>query len=415
MGFLSSLFGGTFEGNRADGDGFFADRDWGEARMAYERALRKGAGVQDAEIAAVRERMARCRLELARGRIVTADALAEAGELEDARAMLEDAIQICDAAEIALAAGERRSRYEAEAARQLAEAEGEMTEEELLAVLAGTWVDSQADEYAAMPDRFREALLLDHDQEHEQAAGVFAEVIGDGSLEVEPRFAYFELGKALVGAQRFEEAEDALESFVSKVEGDDTARDLLLAALTMLGRVLLSLERPEEADAALVRATRMCPENHVAYLNLGVFLRNRGELERSIEALEKAVELMGQLHPDFRVIREIGFTYLAMGRMKDAERNLYAVIEHQASQGNHDQFDPEAAVPLARLYETNGDLEKAADLYRHLAVGYDTRNHFLYNLEAARLLGKMSGPARELARTDDHLALLAALGTPTEP
>lgn len=421
---MSNLFGGTFESNRDDGDSLFDAGAWGEARLAYERAMKKGGDTPGDQLEAVKEREAECRLMLAKVRIEEADSLADSGELEEARSLLEDAVDICKAAEVAEMIADRRTRYEAEAARQLAGEEEEMTEEELLAILAGTWIDSQAEEYASLPDEFRTALLMGHDGDHEGAAELIASVIEGEAAPLSPRYAHLELGKELVAAQRLEEAIGALNTFVELTEDEDEAEELIMGALTILGTVLLQLDRTDEADEALVRATRISTDNHVAFLNLGIFLRNRGELDRSLTALERAVELMGQMRPDFRVVREIAFTYMAMGRKEEAEKNLYAVIEHQASQGNHDQFDPEAAVPLARLYEKKGEIDMAADLFRHLAVGYDTANHYTYNLEAARLLklrggdpdliSRYSARAEELASDEDQKAAARAMTVAAE-
>ena len=79
------------------------------------------------------------------------------------------------------------------------------------------------------------------------------------------------------------------------------------------------------------------------------------------------------------------------------------MIEHLASRGEHDQFDPITAVALAKLREESGKLMEAADLYRHLAEGRDVRNHFVYNLEAARLLG-LAGAKKNLVETYFHRA-----------
>ena len=124
---------------------------------------------------------------------------------------------------------------------------------------------------------------------------------------------------------------------------------------------------------------------------------------------------MGQMQPDFAVIRELGLTSLAMNKKEEARAHLEAVIKHLASQGKYDEFDPETAVQLAKLYEESGDFNQAADLYRHLAVGYDISNHFAYNLESARLVKLAGGDdslvkkylirARELAKNDEELAI----------
>ena len=117
------------------------------------------------------------------------------------------------------------------------------------------------------------------------------------------------------------------------------------------------------------------------------------------------------------MVREIGVTYLGLGKPKEAEENLFAVIEHSASLGEHEQIDPLAAIPLAKIYEGKGQLDKAASLYRHLAVGHDVAHHLAYNLEAARLLGaggekkdligRYLARAEELAGSDEEKAAVA--------
>jgi tetratricopeptide (TPR) repeat protein len=161
----------------------------------------------------------------------------------------------------------------------------------------------------------------------------------------------------------------------------------------MKSAAMAMMEQFDEAEAVLFEACRIAPEDHTVYLKLGVFLRSREKFAQSIRALEKARDLMGQMHPDFAVIRELGFTYIAMENEQEAKACLSAVIEHLASRGEHTQFDPKTAITLAHLHEKEGDYMAAADLYRHLSVGYDTMNHFAYNLEAARLLKRAKGAA----------------------
>lgn len=426
MSFFSRLTGGTFSDNLAEGDRLRQAGNLGEARLAYERALRKGKGVPEAELAAVREAVAACRLALARARLAEADRLAEAGEVDEAREILDELRDVCEADEILAAVAERRTRYEAESARRLADDAEELSEEELLAVIAGTWTEAQADEYAELPEEFAQALVVAHDGDHARAAELLRAVLESPDLELEPRHAWLELGRELAAAGDDAGAVAVLERMLGPGDGpagEDLDGEVAVIALTQLAQCLARLERRVEAVAALQRSARTDPESHLPLLNLGIFLRSGpgerapGDLERAVEVLERAVTLMGQLHPDFRVVRELGLTLLELGREDEAERTLYAVIEHEASRGTHDQFDPLAAVPLARLYEKRGKPEQAADVWRHLAVGHDVRNHFAYNREAGRLLlagggdralaGRYLDRAAELARTDEERAAVA--------
>ncbi|HUT76613.1 MAG TPA: tetratricopeptide repeat protein [Polyangia bacterium] len=434
MSFFSSLMGGTFADNRVEGDRLRARGSLGEARMAYERALRKGKGVPEADLAAVRGVVAACRLELARRRLAEADGLAEAGEVDEAREILDELRDLCEAEEILAAVAERRTRYEAESARQMVDDAREMTEEELLAVIAGTWTEAQADEYAELPEEFVRALVASHDGEHARAAEMIRAVLESADLPIEPRHAWFELGRELAAAGDDPGAVAALERMLGTGDGavdEELDGEVTVAALTQLAQCLARIGKRPEAIAALERSTRTDPESHLPLLNLGIFLRSGpgerapSDLERALGVLERAVTLMGQLHPDFRVVRELGLTLLELGREDEAEQTLYAVVEHEASRGTHDQFDPLAAVPLARLYEKRGKLELAADIWRHLAVGHDVRNHFAYNREAARLLlaaggdralaGRYLSRAEELARTDEERAAVARVRGDASP
>jgi tetratricopeptide (TPR) repeat protein len=434
MSFFSRLMGGTFADNRAEGDRLREAGSLGEALLAYERALRKGRDVPEGDLAPVRGAVAACRLELARRRLAEADGLAEAGEIDEARAIIDDIRDVCASDEIADAVAERRTRYEAESARQMADDSREMTEEELLAVIAGTWTEAQADEYAELPEEFVRALVAAHDGEHTRAAEMIRAVLESADLPVEPRHAWFELGRELAAAGDDPGAVAALERMLGKGDGaveGGIDPEVAVAGLTQLAQCLARAGRRPEAIAALERSARTDPESHLPLLNLGVFLRSgpgartAAELERAVNVLERAVTLMGQLRPDFRVVRELGLSLLELGREDEAQQTLYAVIEHEASQGTHDQFDPLAAVPLARLYEKRGRLELAADIWRHLAVGHDVRNHFTYNREAARLLLAGGGDralserylarAGELARTDEERAALAAVRGDASP
>jgi tetratricopeptide (TPR) repeat protein len=421
MSFFTKLMGGTFESNRDEGDARLAEGHIGEAKLAYERALRKADRVEGAAVQAVRDKIVTCRRDLAHKRLADADALAESGEMEDARDRLNDAVEICDEPEIAAAVEERRKRYEADLARQLASDEEEMTEEELLAVIAGTWTDAQADEYAALPDAFREGILAAHDGKHADAVILMERALAEaavGDEPLDPYYVHLELGLAKARAGLDDSAIEALRRFAEESDGDEEAVEKRVLALTAMARVLAKRERFDEAEAALVESTRALPANHTVFAALGIFRRDRGKFDAAIAALDKAAELMGTMRPDFSVVRELGLTYLAAGNLEEAERHLFAVIEHVASMSEHEQMDPLAAVPLAKIYESKGEADKAANLYRHLAVGHDVQNHFVYNVEAARLLAASGDPelaqrylarAEELARPGEEAAVLELL------
>ena len=67
---------------------------------------------------------------------------------------------------------------------------------------------------------------------------------------------------------------------------------------------------------------------------------------------------------------------------------LEQVIEFFTSRQVLD-YPPSTAMTLADLYEAEGRIDRAADLYRALSAGSDRTNHARYHYEAGRLLQQL--------------------------
>ncbi len=412
MSFFSKLFGGTFEDKFNEGKRLFEEKKFGPAKLSLDHALSKAKGADPNRIEEARFMTAMCKRELARAKIAEADQAVSAGDMERAFCLFKDVEEICDDEEIADEVQKRLKSFERADTRSLREEVNHIDDDEMLTIIGGTWTEDQAREYAAMPDELRPALLADHDGRHEEAAEILKKILKRSDLGTKPKYLYFELGKVLLACEQYGGAIEMLDSFIEVSKDDEHALSTRLIAYDIKADALFALERFDDAEETLRAAADDAPDKHTVFLKLGVFLRNRNKLDSSLRALERARELMGQMHPDFAVIREMGFTYLAMEKRDDARECFASVIEHLASKGEHTQFDPVCAVTLAALYEERNELQKAADLFRHLAVGYDTANHFNYNLQAARLLNLSNGEpelveryltrARELAETDEQ-------------
>lgn len=386
MAWLKKILGGTFESNLERGDELLAEGHVGEAKLAFDKALARAKGQPGEAVDSVRRKARDCRLALARQRLEEADAEIADRRYGEAEELLSDAAQICDEPEILEEIQQRREKFSADDVREDEPGGHELSEDEILEIIAGTWVEGQRDEYASCFDFISEALLKAQDGEHEAAAKMLEEVVESNALPVAPRYLHLEIAKELAAAGDFQRAVERLDAFEAAVAELDVSEELRIGACHLRAVCLDAQDRHEEAKAEYIRATKIAPEQHRVFLTLGVYLKSRGEHDSALRALLRASTLMGQMQPDFTVIRELGMTYLALGRKEEAFGNLSAVIEHQASRGEHDRFDPESALVLAKLYEEKGQLDRAADLYRHLAVGYDTKNQFVYNYEAARLL-----------------------------
>lgn len=419
MSFFRKLLGGSFADHFAEGNRLFDAGSFGSAKLRFEKALSRAKGEAPDTIARAEERLSQCKRSLADGKIEAADQAAHAGALQDALRLLHDADEICDDPAVVDAVQERLRSYEAMEVRSLVEEVDQIDDDELLTIIAGTWSDARAAEYASMPEELRVGLLADHDGRHDEAVDIYKGIISRPNLAVPPRFLFLETAKALLSCERFAEALEMTESYFKTGGDGDDSLDGTLAAFEMKAAALTAMDRFDEAEEAFRSAARAAPSNHTAFLKLGVFLRGQNKLEQSLRMLERSQALMGQMQPDFAVIRELGFTYLAMGKKKEAADCFGGVIEHLAARGEHSEFDPIATPALASIYEERNEFQKAADLFRHLSVGHDTAKYFVYNIEAARLLrlagaeaalvDKYLDRARELAETDAETAMLEAI------
>lgn len=420
MSFFAKLFGGTFETNRDEGEAHFAAGHWGEARIAYGRALDKAKDASVDEKEKLRARIHACKLALAKIRLEDADSYTEAGRLEEAAEVLDDVLEISSAPELRAVVEERRKHLQVLHQRHLLGAAEEMSEEDVLAVIAGTWTEAQAMEMAEAPEEVHRALLLAHDGHHEQAAELLAQVVTRGDLSRTPCYLQWELANRYISAGNLPQATESLALFLeacTAAEPEDLK--LRVTAHLLRARLLAKLERYDDVQEHWQQAKRLLPGSHEVFLSVGVMQRERGDFDASLASLEKARELMGQLKPDISVIREMGLTYIAKGDRRSAKETFESIIEHFASKGDHEMIDPRSALVLAKLHEEDGDLLRAADLVRHLAAGHDIDNHFQYNLEAARLLRRggadeqVVAPYLEratlLAETEEGKALLDAL------
>lgn len=385
MSFFKWLSGGTFASHVETGNELFAQKQYGDAKLAFLRAIKKSKDESLEQKRAIQDKIGECSFELALGHIARAKDFFELGDGERALGHLDDALLICDTAEMEKRVAECREEFVHLETKAMAEEHEEMTEEELLAVISSAWTTRQAQEFSNYPELFYQGVIKGHDGEHGEAVQCLQEVIAQQSDD-NAVFIYLELGRQQLLAEEVAAAQASLETFVEKCTVPSEAKDELVLAYNLLANIYFKEEQFESAEKALMTAYRVSPDNHVPLLNLGIFLRERGELKRSKRSLENAMDTMGVMHPDMRVFRELGHTSLAMGNRDDAREYYKAVLDHCCQRGVHEQYDPEAALPLAAMYEEDGKIREASDIYRHLAQGYDTKNYFEYNIQSARLL-----------------------------
>lgn len=409
MSFFKRLLGGDFDSNRGEGDEHFAAQRWGEAKLAYERALAKGKAAPEETKSLLTARITECRTKLAVAHAERAETLLAAGEIEAAVEALESAIDVSPDAADKERYRKGIDRLHAADARAAAENPGDASEDDRFEVLSAQWDDEQLDEYEAYGEPFKGAYLLLHEAPDSAEAGKALEAFQALAAEHAETvcFLHLEIGRALLRLGRKEEGVASLRKLLETLPAEvgDVAR---IQAHVLLAEVAMEAEDHATAEQELRAAAEVAPDLTAGHLRLGMYLRLRGRHAEAAESLQEAARTMSELRPDVSVLREIGLNLVALGDEENALETLEGIVQIQAAQDNLD-LDPATALALAGIYEKRGDPERAADIFRHLANGSDVAHHFQYHRDAARLL-KAAGKgdlarkhlvkARELAPDD---------------
>jgi Tfp pilus assembly protein PilF len=386
MSFFKRLLGGDFDSNRAEGDEQFAAERWGDAKLAYERALGKGKSAPEDARSGIAARIVECRRKLAAVLAERGEGALAAGELEAAVEAFEGAVDVAPEAADKERYRKLIDRLHAADARAAAENPGDASEDDRYEVLSADWDDEQLDEYESYGDAFKGAYLAIHEAPDIEQVGKALEALQALCAEHadDACYLHLEIGRALLRLGRREEGAGALRKLLAALpEGEgDRAR---IHSHVALAEVAMEANDDAGAEKELRAAAEVAPDLTAGHLRLGQFLRLRGRHPEAGEALEAAARTMGELRPDVRVLREIGLNQAALGDEETALETLEGIVQLQAAQDNLD-LDPATAIALAGLHEKRGDPERAADFYRHLAKGSDVAHHFEYHREAARLL-----------------------------
>lgn len=380
---------------------FEAGEPWA-ARSSYERALDRAG--DDAELRAAAERGVRaCQDHMAQAQLDEGDRCLAQGEPDLARQRYEGALEI--AGDDTLRATAERKLDEVERWEAVEEAptpEEEPTEEDRLQVIAGTWEPDQGDEYETYGEPLGTALLRLADGQAEEARDML-----EGILEgaPDPRYLWFEVGRARIANDDVEGGVDALRRFIDCMEEDEGGEARLVAHLE-LARLRDEAGDFDGAVAEHQAAIEALGQDPRPYLWLGRFLRAHDHPAEAVEVIESALEVMDTAHPDWRVLQELGLAQADAGQDDEAMETLEQVLRILTSR-RHLDFPPPTALRLARLCEAHGRLERAADLYRLLTRGTDRENLPTYYQEGARVLG-------DLGLHDEARRMLQRAGALTE-
>jgi tetratricopeptide (TPR) repeat protein len=138
------------------------------------------------------------------------------------------------------------------------------------------------------------------------------------------RFAMM-AGNAALANGDAQQARALLATALAEARQAASATLQVLAAID-LSRVLVTLDRPEEALAALDTATDLASDNGEAWLLKATLLRRLARLDEAQTAIERAVELIPR---DAQVGLEAGVIAVLSGRDEAARQSWQSVIDTQ--------------------------------------------------------------------------------------
>ena len=134
----------------------------------------------------------------------------------------------------------------------------------------------------------------------------------------------------------------------------------------------LALEEAGRSEEALAQFEKAVELGSYAFphLNLGNALITRGEYERGLSHLRKAVDLWPDL-PETRLY--LGYGLSRAGLVEEAEKEMLAALDLRPDYLKGHQF-------IARLYEEQGESDKAFAAYQRLQDLGERDPEFLFNL-----------------------------------
>ncbi|MBP7685255.1 MAG: tetratricopeptide repeat protein [Deltaproteobacteria bacterium] len=379
MSFFKKLIGSDPDTHLRKAEELFARGAFGEAKLAFEKARDALPGDRRSERDGVVVRIDACRDGIAQNRIAQGLLLRERGERELAKEELRGALDVAaDPALVDRAQAELDDVDRVEV--QQANRRVVMTREERIAVLAGSWYEEQASEYAGYGDEFFDALLALDDEDFPAARDGFAAVLAKAD---EPVYLILEHAKACTLAGDSEAAVAGYQRFLAALpEGE--GGDRRLGAHIQIGSLHGLAGDQEAALDAFQAAVEDFPDDYRPYFALGQQLRISGAPAEALEVLELALDRAGA-SPEWSLLEEIGLTLAETGNGPGATAQLETVLKRFVDRG--DAFiPPRTAWRLAALYEEQGRLDRAADVWRMLAERGPQTERARAHGEAGRLL-----------------------------
>lgn len=343
MGLLKNLFKPNPEKYEQRGDDCVMASDWGMAKLAYEAALdaleETAPGEQDSK-ARILEKLEGSMGELAREHMQTAEDLIDSGHDEDARELLELALELCKDSALreeidSLLQGMEGAMPEQSPAQtppaMPSVHEGirehhDVGEAETFMALIGPLPDDARQAYMSYGPSFQAGYVALNQGDFAFAAHALLQAMEENP---EPdSYIPLELATALLNLERLDEAREWLETFLAHHPD-------ALTGYQVLCEVFWEMEAFNRAESVL----EACPEELKGSLDY-VLLRGESmsQAGRHSEAAAFYEAFMNENGPHDVVMRALAGSYEALENLEEA-RALYTQIMNQC-RSCHTHVDP---------------------------------------------------------------------------
>ena len=400
MSFFRKLFLGDPEALRKRAAEHFEAGRFGEAKLDFEKArdaLPKNETAAREELAA---RALICRDRIAQERLDAGAELLAAGEIALAIEEYRGAHSVASSEELRGRAQEAIDAIDRDAVRA-EQRVVKLSREDRIAILAGSWYEDQAEEYAGYGDRFFDGVLAMDDEQFDKARECFAAELADAES---PRYLILEHAKACTLSDRLDEALEGYRRFLTAL-GEGEGGDRRLGTYLQIGAILNARDEYEGALDAFQQAVEDFPDDYRPYYALGQQLRISGAVEEGLEVLELAKDKCPGV-VDWTLLEEIGVAHAELGQDDAAVSVLDGILQRFLDRGNT-ELPGRTVFTLAELYEKRGRLDRAADMWRLLTERGPARSRAKAYVECGRLVGAL-GMDEEAARMLKRGIALAA-------
>ncbi|MFP3913119.1 MAG: tetratricopeptide repeat protein [Desulfobacteraceae bacterium] len=329
MGLFKNFFKPNVEKHEQRGDHCVKISDWGRARLAYEAALdavQKGGTDDPRARPRIQEKLNKSVDSLSREHLQTARDLMESGYGDDARELLELALNLT-----------RDAALQAEITRNL---------KEIASVTAMGLLQETDPETISEPRDHEETEADDHET-FTALLGALPEDVQSAYLSYGPAF---QTGYVALNRGDFESAAQALSQAMEAHPGPETYIPL------ELGTALLNLRRLEEARELLESFLAHHPDALPGYQVLCEILWEKGDVD-------EAETLLMSCSEDLQ--KSWAHVLLRGESLSQAGKPWEAAAFYEASMNEYGRQDA-VIKALAGVYEGLGELEKARTLYQEI-------------------------------------------------